>query len=140
MMRPNDWKKIKHFGKSEWVDFPDKVARELAFTLDEVRGIAGCPIFILQCGAYEGHSDYSYHYISLAVDFYFQPDKLTAIEQFIILSSFPQIGAIGYYPFSGSFWHIDLRFAKPRVLWYRDENRSYHYGFKNLRFGLRMGD
>lgn len=139
MMRPSDWKNVKNFRKPEWAQFPDKVSKELVFTMDAVRDLAGCKVFILECGASEGHADYSYHYISLAVDFVFEKDMLSALEQFIILSSFPQFGAIGYYPFSGPYWHVDLRNAKLRVLWYRDEDKNYHYGFESMRLGLKMG-
>lgn len=135
MMRPVDWKRIRHFTSDEWKQKPDKVSRHLVFTLDEVREFANCKIFIIEAYAELGHADYSYHHIGLAVDFFFE--KLDPLRQFILLSSFPQIGAIGYYPYDGGSWHVDLRFSEVRKLWFRDSQGNYHYGYSSLALQLQ---
>lgn len=130
MMRPSAWNQIMWFSEAEFEPYPHKVAKELVMTLDQVRSLKGSRITLLEAYAEDGHADYSYHYIGLAADIYFQtPNPLL---DFTILSSFRSIGAIGFYPFNGPFWHIDLRFESPRTLWVRDKSGDYLYGVETF--------
>lgn len=138
-MQPKYWKKVKNFEKSEWQQNPEKVPKELVFPLDQLRTVAGIPIHILECFATDGHADYSYHYLGLAVDFYFEPDQISALKQFLLISLFPVFRGIGFYPFNGPFWHVDIRTDIPKLLWIRDKNGNYKYDYNNFCSALSEG-
>ena len=134
-MKESDWDAVLNFTKSEWVKDPDRVVLELVFTVDDIRTMADVPVYIIEAFATSGHADGSYHYLSLACDFYFEMGKLTPLEQFIIISSFKNIGGIGYYPVHyHKNWHIDLRFGSSRLYWVYDGD--YRYGWKELSKAL----
>lgn len=128
-MKPELWSKVDNFKKSEWVQDPDRVPSELVFPIDKLRSATGVPIWILEAYAESGHAEYSYHYIGLAVDFYFEPGKLSPLEQFLYISMIPEFGGIGFYPNESGVcsWHVDLRTDSPRVVWFRDFSGNYIY-------------
>ncbi len=128
-MKPSDWNKVENFARSEWQTDPSKAPKELVFPMDRLRSVSDVPIFILECFATSGHAEYSYHYIALAVDFYFKPGFLSPLEQFCFISLFSEFGGIGFYPNSDRTcsWHVDLRVSSPKVVWFGDENRNYIY-------------
>ncbi len=132
-MKPQDWNKVENFAPSEWQTDPDKAPKELVFPMDQLRNVAGVPIYIHVCFATSGHADYSYHYIGLAVDFHFEPGKLSPLKQFLLINLFPQFRGIGFYPFSkNGFWHVDIRTDVPKVLWVRNKNGEYKYDYDSF--------
>lgn len=147
MMTQVNWKDIKYFKKEEWVKDPNKVASELVYVLDDIREETiklrppkGVPIVIHVAWDDSGHAPKSYHYTGLAVDFHFKKlDKnpLTYIEQFLLLSSYRQIGGLGFYPdWAHPGWHADLRIRNPRLLWTRIMG-NYEYGIDAMLKGLK---
>lgn len=134
-MKDSDWDKVRNFEKKEWGAMPERNAPGLVYALDEIRNAAGVAVYIIDAFATNGHAEYSYHYTGLACDFYFEMDSLTPIEQFLIISQFKIIGAIGWYPVHyHKNWHIDLRFGDRRTYWLYDG--TYHYGWRDLASGL----
>lgn len=130
------WDKVKHFEKKEWGDSPEKNVPVLVYILDDIRNIAGVPVYIIEAFATKGHAEYSYHYTGLACDFYFKMGTITPIEQFLVISQFKDIGGIGYYPVHyHKNWHIDLRFTNQKLYWVYDG--KYHYGWKDLARALK---
>ena len=140
-----DWQKVyPEFKKSEWLNYPDLVSRELVLTLYDIRIQANVPVFIHEACAMQGHSAKSRHYpdpdngrpLADAVDFHFS-GNISFAEQFNLITSHQNIGGIGFYPFwrlGGSpcpGWHIDGRPRKDGqpLFWVRDHERTYHYSY-----------
>lgn len=144
-----NWKKVKHFLPQEWKKDPDKVAPELVYVTDAIRGETikyrppkGVMMIIHVAWDFSGHSSKSYHYTGLAVDFHFKDYQemkhFTYWEQFILLSSFRELGGIGFYPdWKHPGWHIDLRNRNPRLLWSRI-NGKYRYGIDAILRGIEL--
>lgn len=128
-MRPDLWNQIPNFALSEFQQDPDRVPKEIVFPMQQLRDLSASKIFILECYAESGHADYSYHYIALAVDFYFEPGKYTPLEQYFFISMIPDFGGIGFYPNSDGTcsWHVDIRNASPKVVWFGNEDGNYIY-------------
>lgn len=107
-MRDQDWRNINYFVPREWAQDPNRVAKGLVYTMDKVRLVAGCPVVIHEAYAEDGHSEGSYHYVGLAVDFHFK--GLSYIQQFVVLSSFTYFGCIIFNPhWNSPGWHVDGR-------------------------------
>lgn len=130
-----DWTQIKYFRPEEWQKDPERVSPTLVKVLDEIRRVSLFPIVIHVAWDWAGHSPKSFHYSGLAVDFHWavDPKEFSYGEQFMLLSSFRELGGIGFYPYwNNPGWHVDLRDRNPRLLWYRDENGNYVYGYKEI--------
>lgn len=138
-----NWKKIRHFRKSEWEPGANKVHHRLIHTLDEMRAFCGRPIIIHNAYATTGHSDNSYHYRGEAVDFHIK--GISLLWQFLFAERFG-FGGIGVYPhWNNPGLHCDIRYHWPESdvpgdRWWRDDGGDYHdlcYAeeFKNC-FGL----
>jgi len=134
-----DWDKIRHFDPEEWGKDPHRVAPALVYTLDEIRHQAGVKIIIHVAWDDGGHSQKSYHYTGLAVDWHFDDPDFPILEQFALISSFPDIGGIGFYPGWKPYpgWHTDLRVVVPRLLWTR-RGGKYFYGSREIVRAMTM--
>ena len=132
-----NWSEVRYFKKDEWREDPNKVSSLLVRVLDEVREKADVPIVIHQAYSKSGHSEHSYHYKGMAVDFHFTKGDFR--EHFELLCELEEIGAIGWYPFwNHPGWHIDVREVERRVYWYRNSSGSYVYGLESLRNELKL--
>lgn len=131
-----DWSDVSNFTREEWGSEPNRVAWELILLADRIRDEAGVPFNILNSWAQDGHSEKSFHYTGQAVDFYFG-GNLLPFEQFALLSSYPEVGGLGWYPGwkPKPGWHIDIRRQSPRIMWTRIGG-VYHYGWADLARSL----
>lgn len=120
---------MRYFKKEEFVKDPDKVDPSLIDTIDELRHIAGVPIHIHVAWSASGHSDKSYHYKGMAVDFHFA--GLTHLEQWAYIRCFPNLRGIGFYPWwKNPGWHADLRSTE--LFWISRSEGEYIYSAEAL--------
>lgn len=120
-MTPEAWSAIEFFKPREWGSW-EQVAERLIFIVDKIRAVAGRPVHIHSAFATTGHTDNSLHYRGLAVDLHIE--GLHVIDQFILVSKFPDLGGIGVYP----FWrqpglHLDI--GQPGRRWARNKDGAY---------------
>lgn len=126
-MRQADWAAIRYFRPEEWRYDPEKVVPALVMLLSELRSRAGVPIVIHEAWADKGHSEKSYHYRGMAVDFHFE-GNLSYLEQFAHIVAL-QFGGIGFYPgWHRPGWHVDLRAAQDSRLFWTRQRGEYKYG------------
>jgi len=120
-MTKEDWKSVRYFTPDEWGDW-GQVDRELIFLLDSIRHNAKKPVVIHCAYATAGHSEHSYHYRGMAVDFHIL--GMHVVDQFLLASQYSEVGGIGVYPYWRSpGLHIDLR--PGRTMWGRTAKGTY---------------
>ena len=115
------WNNVKYFTPEE-VGAED-MSPALMFKIDIFRGQIGHSV-IVHCG-YEtsGHSENSYHYKKMALDFHVK-GHTDYKEQFRKLMDL-KFGGIGWYPeWNNPGWHIDIR--SDFLLW-KQVNEKYIY-------------
>ncbi len=138
-----DWQIVEateYFKRSEWGPRPDKVARELVFSVLELRRRLDLPCIIHESYAETGHSSQSRHYTDPArgryqadaVDLHFRGGSLA--RQLEVIFDMEVFGGVGLYPFWQSRgrlapgWHLDLRLRRhDPVLWWRRHSGEYVY-------------
>jgi len=127
-----DWGRVQHFIPEEFGDHAKQVNPELVYTVEAIRQLSGTPVNIHLPIDGPAHAENSWHHKLLALDFHFGKG-LSHFSEFTILSSFSQIGGIGFYPewSPRPGWHIDLRPYKIRSLWFR-VGGDYYYGWEQL--------
>lgn len=126
-----NWDKIRHFRPDEFKEDYRKVSPDLIRYMDALREYAEVPIIIHEAWASGGHSENSYHYSGLAVDFHFG-GSLSPLTEFSLILSLRVFGGVGYYPgWNNPGWHVDLRSDVPVVFWHR-LNKRYFYGLSSL--------
>jgi len=140
-VRPKDWQQVENFAPEEWQQDPYQVPKELVLPVDNLRDTSGIPIFIIEAFATSGHADYSYHYMSLAVDLYFKPGVLTPLQQYLYISLFPEFRGIGFYPNGNNAcsWHLDIRNDIPKSLWTK-AGGGYFYSYMDFLEALCQKD
>ena len=117
---------MKYFQDAEFKKDPDKVDQLVKDGIDRIRDLAGCKIFINVAWDDSGHSKRSYHYKGEAIDFHFEPNKLTLPEQFSCICAVRDFRGIGFYPWWNSpGWHIDTRASS--LFWLSPEKGKYIY-------------
>jgi uncharacterized protein YcbK (DUF882 family) len=125
-MRNASWKTLNYFTKKEFRKDPNKVHPEIPHLCDAIR--ERCTIVVPAPADVKmilhvvwddtGHSSKSYHYKekAMAVDFHIVGVPLPL--QYTILTSFRQIGALGFYPWwNNPGWHMDIRRNDRRIEW-----------------------
>lgn len=117
LMTEESWKAIEFFKPKEFGDWRN-VAERLIFLCDKIRAVAGKPMHIRSAYATDGHTKNSYHYRGMAVDFYIE--GLHVVDQFLLVSKFPDIGGIGLYD-----WGIHIDIGQPGRRWGRNKNGDY---------------
>lgn len=119
------WTELRYFSRQEFMPGADKSAKALRFLIDDIRHALGKPVILHCVWAPAGHAPKSYHYTGQAVDFHIQ--GLDLREQYGILSSFREIGGLGFYPeWNNPGWHADIRAGGKRLEWLRWK-RNYFY-------------
>lgn len=123
-MKPEDWKKIKHFKPSDFPKKPDAMVLEAVQAMDQLCEISGVEIYIHVGWDDDGHSPKSYHYRGLAVDFHFV-GHTDYEQQLAWIESIDDFGGIGFYPDwrPHGGWHADLRPKQDK-----EGNRLYWVG------------
>jgi len=124
-----DWTAIKHFKPADFGY--DTILQGLEWRvvvlLDAIQRAMPAPVRVLTTYTTFGHAANSYHYQGLAADFQLT-SPVQPFEQFVVLSSFREIGGLGWYPeWNTPGWHIDLRENSRQVRWVRSADH-YHYG------------
>lgn len=129
-----DWSNVGHFTQKEWGNHSELVDPQLIFLLDAIRHEYGKPCIIHCAWASSGHSTKSYHYLGKAVDFHFEDNDYA--KQFELISSFPEVGAIGFYGpgvWAHPGFHIDIR---PVRLYWTERNGIYVYNLAAVKEDL----
>jgi len=128
-----DWSTVKHFNAGEnWGDV-NQVHPQLVYALDLMRSMSHHAIHLspVEGAAYatSGHAPNSYHYKGMAADVFSETDPVKFA--WVVLRT-PAIRGIGLYPYwSGGHlqiyggWHLDIRPAQYRAVWWQDRDGVY---------------
>ncbi len=130
-----DWSKVQYMPRHEWRKDPDRVAPQLVYSTDRIRGVLGVAYIIHVAWDDAGHEDQSLHYgdTAKAQDGHFVDQGQSHWEELLAILSDPNIGGIGFYPewSPRPGWHMDIRQDIPRLFWAR-VNGEYRYGIKAI--------
>jgi hypothetical protein len=140
-MTDEDWPKVRRFKPSEnWGNWR-RVHRDLIFTLDAFAEFVQKPVIIHNAYDQTGHTDGSYHYKGMAVDFHVK--GLNVFDQFLAVVRFDGFNGLGVYPFwNNPGIHGDIRPKSNRLLpdslWMRNGAGEYiSLTWQNLKEALK---